>query len=214
MMVKGLDFDDDRWEDPSVTGWLMLYCVWLMFEIVIGVWSVFQLPYVPEWAKTLGYLPYLLPAYSLLAVFLRFRDAVAASLVSLSIFIFSGIVNLIVFLTVDNITSAITVGLLGISVSFIWIVYFSRSKLVRVRFPKEERRLFAIDWILFILSIALCMILNLSTLGNLGNYKNNSSEEYRETIEAAKGLIGFNDRELHYVDCAIDGKYCSLFYSR
>lgn len=213
MIVPSKDFNDDDWEDPSVSGWLMLFCIWLLFEIVVGVWSVFQLPYTPGWAKGLGYVTYLLPAYSLIGLLMRFKDAVAASIVSLTLFIFTAIVNIVIFIAVGDMTSTILTGVSGVAVNISWIVYLYRSKLVSVRFPKDERRLFAIDWILFLISVALCLLLNLSTLGNLGNYKNNSSEEYRETMEAARGLIGLNDQNLHFVDCAIDGKYCVVYFT-
>lgn len=212
MTVRGLDFDDDRWEDPSVSGWLMLYCIWLLFEIVMGGWSIFQLPYAPAWAKTLGYLTYLLPLYSLICVFIRLRDAVCVSIVSLAIFISEGIVNIMVSMASGNISAAVSAGVSGVLVNIIWIVYFCRSRLVSVRFPKEERRVFVSDWILIVMSVALCLLLNLSTLGNLGNYKRNSSEEYRETLEAAGSLRGLNDQDVHFVDCAISGKYCIVYF--
>ena len=213
MFVAGLDFDDDRWEDPSVAGWLMLFCIWLMVEIVAGVWGIFQMPYTPGWAKWLGYLCYILPAYSLTGLLMRFKDAVQASLVSIMLFIFSAIVNLVVFIAVGNVASSILTGIFGVAVNITWIVYLCRSKLVSVRFPKEERRLFGIDWILFVFSVALSMLLNLSTLGNLANFRMNSSEEYRETLDASRGLIGLNDQDVHFVDCAINGKYCVVYFA-
>lgn len=213
MIVKGKDFKDENWEDPSVAGWLMLFCIWLIFEIVMGVWYVYLLPYANALTKAIGYTTFLLPTYALTGVLMRFKDAVATSLVSLVIFLLNSIVNLIVFITVGEVSSAITVGVLGCMANICWIVYFCRSKLVSERFPKEERRIFAFDWLLIILSVTLCMIITISTFGNLAFYKSNSSEEYRETMEASKRLIGLNDHDVHFVDCTIDGRHCIVYFA-
>lgn len=213
IIVRGRDFDDENWEDPTLSGWLMLYCVWLLFAIVMGVASVFQLPYAPGWAKALGYSTYLLPVYSLVGVMMRFRDAVATSIVSLLLFILTSIANFVVLIASNEVAAAVWTAVLGVGVNVCWMVYFLKSHLVAVRFPKEERRVFVADWFLFVFSIGIGLLLNLSALGNLENYKINSSDEYQETMLAAKGLMDVNEHDIHFVDCRIDKKYCIVYFA-
>ena len=213
MLVKGRDFDDDAWEDPSLSGWLMRYCIWMLLSIVMGVSGVYQLPYAPGWAKALGYLAYLLPLYSVVGVMMRFRDAVAASLVSLLIFILTGIVNCAVFIVSREIDAAVAVAIFCVAVNVCWMAYFIKSHLVSVRFPENERWVFAFDWILFVFSIGICVLLNITALGNLENYRMNSSEEYRETMEEARKMIGMNDHGVRFVDCRIDRNYCIVYFT-
>lgn len=213
MIVPSRDFEEDDWEDPSVSGWMTLYCVWMIIEIVVGVWSIYQLPFAPGWAKGLGYITYLLPFYSLIGVLMRFRNAVAVSLLYLLIFVLNSIVNFVVFLVCKDIISAISVVVFGIGVNVCWIFYFFRSHLVSVRFPKNKRHIFAFDWLLFVFFVGLALLMTLSTLGNLGNYSRNSSEEYKETMELAKKMEGMSDHGVYFVDCKIDANFCIVYFA-
>lgn len=213
MIVPARDFEEDDWEDPSVSGWLTLYCVWMIIEIVLGVWSIYQLPFAPGWTKGLGYTTYLLPFYSLIGVFMRFRNAVAVSLLSLMIFVLNSLLNVIVFLASKDVISAISVVVFGIGINVCWIFYFYMSHLVSARFPKYQRHIFAFDWILFIICGGISLLLNVSALGNLGNYSRNASEEYKETMEQAKKMVGMSDHGVYFVDCKIDDNYCVVYFA-
>lgn len=213
MIIPSKDFEEDDWEDPSVSGWLTLYCVWMIVEIVAGTWSIYQLPFAPVWAKGLGYVTYLLPFYSLMGVLMRFRNAVAVSLLSVMIFVLNSIVNFVVFLAINDIISAISVIVFGIGINVCWIVYFFRSHLVSVRFPKNHRHIFAFDWLLFIFFVGLSLLMNLSALGNLGNYSRNSSEEYKETMELSKEMKGLSDHGVYFVDCKIESNFCIVYFA-
>ena len=213
MIIPAKDFEDEDWEDPSVSGWMTLYCVWMIIEIVVGTWNIYQLPFAPVWAKGLGYITFLLPFYSLIGVLMRFRNAVAVSLLSLMIFVLNSIVNFVVFLVSKDIISAISVVVFGIGVNVCWILYFFRSHLVAVRFPKHQRHIFAFDWLLFIFFAGLTLLMTLSTLGNLGNYSRNSSEEYKETLELAKKMNGMSDHGVYFVDCKIEADFCVVYFT-
>ncbi|MDE7408525.1 MAG: hypothetical protein K2N09_00725 [Muribaculaceae bacterium] len=213
MIVPSKNFEEDDWEDPSVSGWMTLYCVWMIIEIIIGTWGIYQLPFAPGWVKGLGYITYLLPLYSLICVLMRFRNAVGVSLLSLMIFVLNSIVNFIVFLATKDIISAISVVILGIGLNVCWICYFLRSHLVAVRFPKCLRHIFAFDWLLFIFFVGLSLLMTLSTLSNLGNYRRNSSEEYKETIELANEMQGLSDHGVYFVDCKIDANFCVVYFA-
>ena len=213
IIVPAKDFKEDDWEDPSVSGWLMLYCIWVILEIILGVWSVSQLPFAPAWAKGMGYITYMLPFYSLVGVLMRFRNAVAVSLLSLMIFLLNSIVNFIVFLVIKDIASAISVLVLGIGINSCWILYFFKSHIVAVRFPKDQRHIFVFDWLLFIFFVGLSFILTISSLGNLRNYSRNSSEENKETMEFAKKMKGLSDHGVYFVDCKIDDNFCIVYFA-
>lgn len=212
MIVPAKDFNDDDWEDPSMSGWLTLYCVWLMFVIVMGLAAIWQMTYIPVYVKTIGYFSCLLPAYSLLGVMMRFRDTVATSIMSLLIFILNGAVQTAVGLTGGATTSVLTIGILGLIVNICWMVYFLRSHLISVRFPRWERRIFAIDKILYVLSLAICLVLNFFALSNIPQHRLNASE-YSETLRLAENLKGMHDHDVVYVDCSIEGNYCILYFT-
>ena len=213
MIVPSKNFEEDDWEDQSVSGWLTLYCVWMIIEIVIGIWDIYQLPFAPVWVKGLGYITYLLPFYSLIGVLMRFRNAVAVSLLSLMIFLLNSIVNFLVFLVGKEILSAISVAVLGVGVNICWIFYFLRSHLVSVRFPKNKRHIFAFDWLLFMFFVGLTFLTTLSTLGKLGDFSRNSSEEYKETLELAKKMKGLSDHGVYFIDCQIDANFCVVYFA-
>ena len=213
MIIPAKDFEDEDWEDPSVSGWMTLYCVWMIIEIVVGTWSIYQLPFAPGWVKGLGYITFLLPFYSVIGVLLRFRNAVAVSLLSLMIFVLNSLVNFVVFLASKDVVSAISVAGFGIGINVCWIIYFFRSHLVSVRFPKYRRHIFAFDWLLFMFFVGLTLLMTLSTLGNLGNYFRNSSEEYKETLELAKKMKGMSDHGVYFVDCQIDANFCVVYFA-
>ncbi|MDE7346841.1 MAG: hypothetical protein K2N48_08915 [Muribaculaceae bacterium] len=213
IIIPSRDFEEDDWEDPSVSGWLALYCVWMIIEIIIGTWDIYQLPFVPGWSKGLGYISFLLPLYSLISVLMRFRNAVAVSLLCLMIFVLNSIVNFIVFLACNEFISAISVVVLGIGLNVCWIFYFFKSHLVAVRFPKYQRHIFAFDWLLFIFFVGLTLLTTLSSLVNLGNYSRNSSEEYKETMELAKKMNGLSDHGVYFVDCKIDANFCVVYFA-
>lgn len=213
IIIRGRDFDDEKWEDPSLSGWLMLYCVWLLFAILTGVGSVFQLAYTPGWVKALGYSSYLLPAYSLVGVMMRFRDAVATSMVSLLLFTLNAVVNCIVMIASKEFAMAALTAILGVGVNISWMVYFIKSHLIALRFPEDQRWVFVYDWILFVFSMAICLLLNLASIGNLGNYKADATDKYQYTLKAAQALIGLNDYDVHFVDCRIDKTNFIVYFS-
>ncbi len=213
IMVSGRDFNDENWKDTSVSGWLMIYCVWLLFAIIAGVESIFHLAYAPGWAKVLGYASYLLPLYSLVGVMMRFRDAVATSMVSLLLVILTGTVNCMVMIASKEFAFAALTGTLGVGVNLGWMVYFIKSHQVALRFPEDQRWVFVYDWILFVFSMAICLFLNLASLSGMENYKINASDKYQDTLKAAQTLVGLNDYDLHFVDCRIDKNNFIVYFS-
>lgn len=212
MIVPAKAFEEDDWEDPSMSGWMTLYCVWILLAVVMGAADIWQLPYTSVWMKSIGYFSCLLPIYSLVGVMLRFRNAVALSIMSLFIFICNNIASLISWVAggADGWNVAVVVAVLAVNTC--WIAYFFRSHLVAVRFPKQYRRVYAFDWILFVLSAVISLMLIFSVLGNCGNYRR-SSTDYKETLELSERLRGMHDYGIGYVDCKINDPYCILYFT-
>lgn len=149
MRIEPIPFEDDRWEDPSVSGWLTFFIVCTVFGLLFSLGGIWQLGMYPLWLRGVFALPSLITIYSLLSIVMRLRDAVFITIYNL---IFNIATNLIIIISnliaghPENCLINITPTIVGIA----WILYFMKSDLVSVRFPREQRRIFVIDWILVV----------------------------------------------------------------
>ncbi len=51
LFIPDQDFNDEDWQDPAISGWLTLYCIFLGFGILFGIAEVYQMPHLPVFAK-------------------------------------------------------------------------------------------------------------------------------------------------------------------
>lgn len=149
MRVEPIPFEDDRWEDPSVSGWLTFFIVCAVFGLLFSLGGIWQMGVYPLWLRGVFALPSLITIYSVLSIVLRLRDAVFITICNLIFGIGMNLIMIICNLIVghpENYLINITPVVVGVA----WVLYFMKSDLVSVRFPREQRRIFVIDWILVI----------------------------------------------------------------
>lgn len=146
--VKGIPFEDENWEDQSIHGWMTFFLISLSLGVLFSIAPIYQDRFLPLWYKLIAILPFLYGAYVVLAFFLRLKDAVYSA----TIYLFSLILNNLSMVLVGQFTyQAATMNfssLWALILGLIWIVYLYSSKLVKYRFPREQRKMFVIDYVL------------------------------------------------------------------
>ncbi len=210
LFIPDQDFNDEDWQDPSISGWLTLYCIFLGFGILFGIAEVYQMPHLPVFAKFLGYLTFLLPIYSLAGIILRLRDAVAMSIASMIIFLFNNICGLFMNIQAETGGLHILISASACIIDCIWIAYFLKSKLVAVRFPEIYRKVFVFDWILIVIAYIICLMTNVVAL--IGTTATSAGKDkYQEVINSAYGLSALRNEGFYFADCQIVGTKCLVY---
>ncbi|MDE6480948.1 MAG: hypothetical protein K2L45_11855 [Muribaculaceae bacterium] len=206
------NLDNSESENSSLSEYLTLYCMCLIVGLLIGLYGFFQNQYLPSHTKWIASFTYILPAYSLVGVVLRFRDAKATTIVSLSILLLTDTTNSIYIFVKDG----------GISLQFVmeiilclmwvcWIVYFIKSKSVELYFPKHARKINNFDGRFLIVFVGFCLALNLTMISYIKNL-NFNMKAYQEIVGKSSQIRGFNDSQIKYWDCTIEGDVCNVYF--
>lgn len=146
--VKGIPFEDENWEDQSIHGWMTFFLISLSLGVIFSIAPIYQDRFIPLWYKLIAILPFLYGAYVVLAFFLRLKDAVYSATIYLSSLILNNLSMVLVGQFTYQAATMNFSSVWAIILGLIWIVYLYSSKLVKYRFPKEQRKMFVIDYVL------------------------------------------------------------------
>lgn len=210
LCIEPIDFDDPAWDDPEIRGWLlvfMLYCVGCVMFIIT---AVYRLEYVSTDLKLLMATPSLLGIYAIMSICLRWRNAffLANSFVGLAMFF-----HLIVFIGTFYIgASAVYKLVCGgmVAIDIVWQVYLCKSRLMEVRFPKKQMKVFwwdiVFDVVVFVMTIWI--IVFVTPLVAPSNSRQ-AKETRKEISTINRGLPQIYGKYV-IVEVACDGEYLSV----
>ncbi len=206
------DLDNSESENSSISEYLTLYCMCLIVGLLIGLYGFFQNQYLPSHTKWIACITYILPAYSLVGVVLRLRDAKATTIVSLSILLLTDSINSIyIFVKDGGISPQFVMEIILCLMWICWIAYFLKSKSGELYFPKYARKLYNFDGRLFIVFLGFCLALNLTMISYIKNL-NFNMKTYQEIVGKSSQIRGFNNSQIKYWGCTIEGDVCNVYF--
>ncbi len=213
-MVKGpyICGRKSNFYNTSFSSFFIVYCICLIFGLLFGFYGIIQNQFLPSHITWIVVFTYILPAYSLFGVAFRLRDAIATTLVSLAgLLLTDGINSIYVFVKYGM--SLIFVTKIIICMMWVfWIVYFVKSKSVELYYPKHSRKISDFDWRLFIVYAAFCLVLNSTKVTYISHLMFNM-KEYQEIVGKSSQIRVFNDSQIKYWDCTIEGDVCNVYFS-
>ncbi len=158
-------------------------------------------------------LTYILPAYSLVGVAFRFRNAVVTTRVALLVLILTDSINAIYIYVKDEGISLLFVMEIIICLMWVyWIVFFFKSKAVDLYFPNRARTIFDFDGRLLVAALGLCLILNSSMIDYIKRL-NDNQKEYPEIVGKSSQIRSFNNSLIRYWGCTIEREeVCNVYF--
>lgn len=182
LWIQPQDFDSDDWKDPEIRGWLLLLVIYTSLCIIFNIASVYQIPYVTTGLKFLVALPSLFGIYTLVSLCLRWRNAV---FVAKAYMIYNFIFHLLYLITAIAFHAGIKYqAALGLSAGLdvAWFVYLLRSSLIAVRYPRNQRKVFAGDYVLIAAAYVLTFFNLVFIMPALALHNSDSNKELRREI--------------------------------
>ncbi len=207
------NINNRRSEIFSIPEYFTLFCICLFVGILIGLYGYYQNKLLPSHIMLVACLTYILPAYSLVGVAFRFRNAVVTTRVALLVLLLTDSINAIYIYVKDEGISLLFVMEIIICLMWVyWIVFFFKSKAVDLYFPNRARTIFDFDGRLLVAALGLCLILNSSMIDYIKRL-NDNQKEYPEIVGKSSQIRSFNNSLIRYWGCTIEREeVCNVYF--
>lgn len=187
--------EDKLEEEPESNGWILIFCAYLFFLCIGGVFGfAVEGLYPNKIAATIEVLlRWVLASYVYYSVCKRKPNTVPLCLI-VAIYLFA---NYFLALFCYPLTTDMLIGIIiSLCITFAWILYFSLSKQVERIFPKKKRRVFPRDKIFFFILMFFCLFGGIGIIINgTKNLQEISTQKPSALVfrnECTDGVISFS----------------------
>lgn len=184
--VEPVDFRDPEWKDPEIRGWLTVFLLYCGISILYVLAVVYQLPKVSWDLKALMVSPLVLGVYAMAAICLRWRNAVFLSKAYVGLCLMFHLISFVGFVFLIILKSGYVVWLLisgfFVLLDWVWLLYFNRSELVGIRFPKSQRRAYRTDATIILYSYLVTIFISFIAIPVISTKNSPSINKTRKEV--------------------------------